>query len=133
MAFNYLSAILDVGTKENVAKALDIWNEYVETMNEKIEENEALDILANDDLYLGFEVEQVEEDTELWIYSKRRCLIDNLTKFVIKLGHELKLKGKWGFEFGEGGGGGAAVIDLETGTFEEINTDSWLREKLGKN
>ena len=58
MAYNYLSAILDVGTKENVAKALDIWNEYVETVNEKIEENEALDILANDDLYLGFHVEQ---------------------------------------------------------------------------
>jgi hypothetical protein len=133
MAYNYLSAILDVGTKGNVAKALDIWNEYVETMNEKIEENEALDILADEDAYLGFNVEQVEEDTELWIYSERRCLIDNLIKFVIKLGHELKLKGKWGFEFGEGGGGGAAVIDLETGTFEEINTDSWLREKLGKN
>lgn len=133
MAYNYLSAILDVGTKENVAKALDIWNEYVETMNEEIEKSEALDILADDDLYLGFEVEQVEEDTELWIYSERRCLIDDLIKFVIKLGHELKLKGKWGFEFGEGGGGGAAVIDLETGTFEEINTDSWLREKLGKN
>ena len=132
MAYNCLSAILDVGTKENVAKALDIWNEYVETMNEKIEENEALDILADDDLYLGFEVEQVEEDNELWIYSEKRCLIDNLIKFVTKLGQELKLKGKWGFEFGEGGGGGAAVIDLETGTFEEINTDSWLREKLRK-
>ena len=133
MAYNYLSAILDVGTKENVVRALDIWNEYVETMNEKIEENAALDILADDDLYLGFHVEEVEEeDTELWIYSEKRCLIDNLIKFVIKLGQELKLRGKWGFEFGEGGGGGAAVIDLETGTFEEINTDSWLREKLGK-
>jgi hypothetical protein len=128
----YLSAILDVGTKENVARALDIWNEYVETMNEKIEENEALDILADDDLYLGFHIEEVEEDTELWIYSEKRCLIDNLIKFVIKLSQELKLKGKWGFEFGEGGGGGAAVIDLGTGTFEEINTVSWLREKLGK-
>jgi hypothetical protein len=130
MAYNYLSAILEVGTKENVAKAFDIWNEYVETMNEKIEENEALDILADDDSYLGFHVEEVEEDTELWIYSEKRCLIDNLIKFVIKLGQELKLRGKWGFEFG--GGGGAAVIDLETGTFEKINTDSWLREKLGK-
>jgi hypothetical protein len=133
MAYNYLSAILDVGTKENVAKALDIWNEYAETMNEKIEDNEELDILADEDTYLGFNIEQVEEDTELLIDAERRCSIDKLIEFVIKLGQELKLKGKWGFEFGEGGGGGAAVVDLETGTFEEINTNSWLREKLGKN
>ena len=133
MAYNYLSAILDVGTKENVAKALGIWNEYVETMNEKIEENEELDILADEDAYLGFDVEQVEEGTELWLHSEKRSSIDKLIEFVIKLGQELKLKGKWGFEFGEGGSGGAAVIDLETGTFEEINTDFWLREKLGKN
>jgi hypothetical protein len=124
------SAILDVGTKKNVAKALAIYKKLDGEENKKNEEEENGD-------WCGFGIES-SGDTELWLHADECFNADDVLTYVTKVGRELKLKGKWGFSWAntcsrprpDGFGGGAAVIDLTTGHQEWINTFSWLEEQL---
>jgi hypothetical protein len=128
MADNYtqFSTILDVGTKENVAKALAIFNEWGKQHEE--------------DGCLCFEIDNTDEEgpTELWLYDHEYGNPEDVVKYVTKIGKDLKLKGKWGFSWADTCskprldefGGGAVVVDLETGHDEWMITYHWLNEQL---
>jgi hypothetical protein len=125
MADNYtqFSTILDVGTKENVTKALAI----AKTMPDP----EGFEDLT-------FEVEaDGGADTELWLHADEWFYTDYVVNYVTAVAKELKLKGKWGFAWAntcskpriDEFGGGAVVIDLETGHCKYFSAERWLEEQ----
>ena len=138
MANNYtqFSVEFDVGSAENVEKAMKIFNDRQKEDHESY---------PDDGGWLGIsvdnEVASNPANTALWINSgdesgNPEAAID----FVTTVGKALKLKGKWGFSWADTCsklrlnefGGGAAVVDLKTGHVEFVNTYEWLHKKLNR-
>jgi hypothetical protein len=123
--YTQFSATLNLGSKANVAKALELFEEFAE----RCEANE------EGGGPVGFECEATDwEPHALWIHADADGNTNDVCEFVAQIGKALGLKGLWGFSWAntcnrprvDSFGGGAAMVNLETGASTYINTNEWL-------
>ena len=127
--FTDFSCLLDVGTPENAARALDLYNHLSEegTSEEPPSEGFLLSIQPE------------HGGSQLWMRDDVTGDPERLIQFVKHCAVEFSLKGRWGFQYAntcskprlDGFGGGAHVLDLATGeTVDWIYTDGWLDQTI---
>ena len=127
--FTHFSCLLDVGTPENAARALDLYN--------KLSEEGASDEPPSEGFLLSIQPEH--GGSQLWMRDDATGDPERLIQFVKSCAAEFNLTGRWGFQYAntcsrprlDGFGGGAHVLDLATGeTVDWIYTDGWLAETI---
>ncbi|MBN8995378.1 MAG: hypothetical protein J0H94_09135 [Rhizobiales bacterium] len=127
--FTQFSCMFDVGTPENARRAIELFQSYSDRLDE---EGSTLPGFA-------FVLDPAGGGTALWIHDDGCGDIGQVTEFVIECAKALGLKGRWGFEWCQtcsrprtgAFGGGAQVIDLETGDHDTwICTSDWLHRQL---
>ena len=127
--FTHFSCLLDVGTPENAALALDLYN--------KLSEEGASEEPPADGFLLSIQPEH--GGTQLWLRDDVTGDPERLIQFVKLCATEFGLTGRWGFQWSntcsrprlDGFGGGAHVLDLATGeTVAWTDTDGWLAQVL---
>ena len=127
--YTQFSCLLDVGTPENAARALEL---YAALSQENATEDPPSD---------GFLVSIQPEHggTKLWMRHDITGDPERLIQFVKRCAATFGLTGRWGFQYADtcsqpridGFGGGAHVLDLATGeTVAWTYTDGWLAEVL---
>lgn len=125
--YSQFSALLELSTKENVARALEI-------AASKLNDDE------DDEPAYNFGVEEYN-DTAIWLHSDDDDNFDvqEVESFIKELCSAIKLEGKWGFEYSiscskprvDAFGGSAVVFDLTTGDLiTYMSTYEWLRDNL---
>lgn len=123
--FTRFSCLLDVGTSQNAAGALTLYN--------------AMFFEEGEPPFDGFHLSIYPEagGTKLWMHDHDYAPgnPDSVIQFVKRCATEFDLTGLWGFQYAEtcsmprfdAFGGGAQVIDLATGqTIDQIYTNMWL-------
>ncbi|AWV22972.1 Hypothetical protein HVPorG_02181a [Roseomonas mucosa] len=127
--FTHFSCLLDVGTPENAARALDLYN--------RLSEASASEEPPSEGFLLSIQPEH--GGTQLWMREDVTGDPERLIQFVKRCAAEFRLSGRWGFQYAntcskprlDGFGGGAHVLDLATGeTLDWIYTDGWLDQTL---
>lgn len=127
--YTHFSCLLDVGTPENAARALNLYNALAD-------ENAAED-QPSDGFLLSIQPEH--GGTQLWMRDDVTGDPEHVIQFVKRCAAEFSLSGSWGFQYAnscskpriDGFGGGAHVLDLVTGeTVVWIYTDGWLSSVL---
>ncbi|GAA4184767.1 hypothetical protein [Shinella granuli] len=127
--FTHFSCLLDVGTPDNAARALDLYNQ--------LSEEGASEEPPSDGFLLSIQPEH--GSTKLWMRVDITGDPERLIQFVKRCAAEFGLTGRWGFQYAnacskprvDGFGGGAHVLDLATGeTVAWTYTDGWLAEVL---
>jgi hypothetical protein len=127
--FTHFSCLLDVGTPENAARALDLYN--------TLSEEGASDEPPSEGFLLSIQPEH--GGSQLWMRDDVTGDPERLIHFVKRCATEFGLTGRWGFQYAntcskprlDGFGGGAHVLDLATGeTVDWIYTDGWLAQTL---
>lgn len=127
--FTHFSCLLDVGTPENAARALDLYNaRSAEGASEKP---------PSEGFLLSIQPEH--GGNQLWMRDDVTGDPERLIQFVKLCATEFALTGRWGFQYAntcsrprlDGFGGGAHVLDLATGeTVDWIYTDGWLDQTI---
>lgn len=128
--YTHFSRLLDVGTPEIAARALDL---YLRLQEEDRESDEPQ--------WHGFDVSRIDEPGRslLWIHSEDSGDVENTVAFVLRCAEEFDLTGLWGFTWShscsrpriDAFGGGAMVLDL--GARKPIgwtDTALWLEAAL---
>ncbi|MFC5396761.1 hypothetical protein [Bosea vestrisii] len=127
--FTHFSCLLDVGTPENAARALNLYK--------KLSEEGASEKPPSEGFLLSIQLEH--GGTKLWMRDDVTGDPERLIQFVKRYAAEFGLTGRWGFQYAntcscprlDGFGGGAHVLDLATGeTVSWTYTDGWLAEGL---
>ena len=127
--FTHFSCLLDVGTPENAARALDLYN--------RLSEDGASEEPPSEGLLLSIQPEH--GGSQLWMRDDVTGDPERLIQFVKRCAADFGLTGRWGFQYAntcsrprlDGFGGGAHVLDLATGeTVDWIYTDGWLAQTL---
>lgn len=126
--FTHFSCLLDVGTPENAARALDLYNE--------LSEEGASEEPPSEGFLLSIQPEH--GGTQLWTRDDVTGDPERLIQFVKRCAAQFGLKGLWGFQCANtcsrlrlDGFGGAHALDLVTGeAIAWIYTDGWLAEVL---
>ena len=127
--FTHFSCLLDVGTPDNAARALELYNAL------------SAEGAAEDPPSEGFllSIQPEHGGTALWMRHDVSSDPERLIQFVKRCAITFRLKGRWGFQYADtcskppldGFGGGAHVLDLATGeTVAWIYTDGWLASVL---
>lgn len=123
--FTLFSCLLDVGTPQNAARALDLYN--------ALSEAGASEEPPSEGFLLSIQPEH--GGSQLWLRDDVSGDPERLIQFVKLCAAEFSLKGRWGFQYANtcsrprlcAFGGGAHVLDLGTGeTVGWIDTDGWL-------
>ena len=120
--FTHFSCLLDVGTPQNAAHALDLYNALSEAGASEEPPSE------------GFLVSIQPEHggSQLWLRDDVSGDPERLIQFVKLCATDFSLKGRWGFQYANtcsrprlnAFGGGAHLLDLGTGeTLGWIDTD----------
>lgn len=121
--FTHFSCLLDVGTPENAARALELYDNAPEDEDGRH---------FSDGFVLSI---QRESQSELWIQDECSGDPEQVIVFVLLCAEEFGLKGLWGFEYAntcskprlDAFGGGAHVIDLGARkTIGWVSTNEWL-------
>ena len=127
--FTHFSCLLDVGTPENAARALDLYN--------RLSEEGASEEPPSEGFLLSIQPEH--GGSQLWMRDDVTGDPEHLIRFVQRCAAEFGLTGRWGFQYAgtcsrprlDGFGGGAHVLDLATGeTVDWIYTDGWLAQTI---
>ena len=127
--FTHFSCLLEVGTPENAARALDLYN--------RLSEEGASEEPPSEGFLLSIQPEH--GGSQLWMRDDVTGDPERLIQFVKRCAAEFGLKGRWGFQYAntcskprlDGFGGGAHVLDLATGaTVDWIYTDGWLAQTV---
>ncbi len=127
--FTHFSCLLDVGTPENAARALDLYN--------RLSEESASEEPPSEGFLLSIQPEH--GGSQLWMRDDVTGDPERLIQFVKRCAAEFGLTGRWGFQYAntcskprlDGFGGGAHVLDLATGeTVDWIYTDGWLDQTI---
>ena len=127
--FTHFSCLLDVGTPENAARALDLYNPL--SAEGESEEPPSEGFLLS--------IQPEHGGTNLWMRDDVTGDPERLIQFVKRCATEFRLTGLWGLQYAnscsrpriDGFGGGAHVLDLATGeTVDWIYTDGWLSSVL---
>lgn len=123
--FTHFSCLLDVGTPQNAARALDLYNALSEAGASEEPPSEGFLI----------SIQPEHGGSQLWLRDDVSGDPERLIQFVKLCAAEFSLKGRWGFQYANtcsrprlsAFGGGAHVLDLGTGeTIGFIDTDGWL-------
>ncbi len=123
--YTHFSCLLDTGTPENAARALDLYNALSEDAAAEDSPSEAF-LLS---------IEPDHGGTQLWIRDDVTGDPEQVIQFVKRCATEFGLTGLWGFQYAttcsrprvNSFGGGGHVLDLATGkTLDWIDTDDWL-------
>jgi hypothetical protein len=128
--FTHFSCLLDVGTPERAARAIDIFVALCDEDDKSVEPQ-----------FHGFDlsVQDGPESGVLWIHDDESGDVEAVTAFILRLAEELDLSGLWGFEHSntcsrprlDAFGGGAHVIDLGARKVTGwVNTQTWLAAAL---
>ncbi|MEZ5801952.1 MAG: hypothetical protein R3E51_00615 [Rhizobiaceae bacterium] len=127
--FTHFSCLLDVGTPENAARALDLYNRLSGAGVSEEPPSEGFRL----------SIQPEHGGTQLWMRDDVTGDPERLIQFVKRCAAEFGLTGRWGFQYAntcskprlDGFGGGAHVLDLATGeTVDWIYTDGWLDQTL---
>jgi hypothetical protein len=127
--FTHFSCLLDVGTPQNAARALDLYNALTEAG--AAEEPPSEGFLVS--------IQPEHGGSQLWLRDDVSGDPERLIQFVKLCAAEFGLKGRWGFQYANtcsrprlnSFGGGAHILDLGTGdTVGWIDTDGWLATAL---
>ena len=127
--FTHFSCLLDVGTPDNAARALDLYNQ--------LSEEGASEEPPSDGFLLSIQPEH--GGAKLWMRDNVTGDPERLIQVVKRCAAEFGLTGRWGFQYAKacsktrvgGFGGGAHVLDLATGeTVAWTYTDGWLAQVL---
>lgn len=127
--FIHFSCLLEVGTPENAARALDL---YTALSQENAAEDPPSDSFA-------LSIQPEHGGTVLWMRDEGTGDPAQVIAFVKLCAATFGLTGRWGLQYAttcskprvDGFGGGAHVIDLATGeTVAWISTDGWLSALL---
>lgn len=127
--FTHFSCLLDVGTPQNAARALDLYNALSEAG--AAEEPPSEGFLVS--------IQPEHGGSQLWLRDDVSGDPERLIQFVTLCAAEFGLKGRWGFQYANtcsrpqlnSFGGGAHILDLGTGdTVGWIDTDGWLATAL---
>lgn len=127
--YTQFSCVLDLGTPDNVARAMHIFRPSPETEP------------SDDKGWYGFMVQPAPESGpgHLWIHDGDGGNVEEVIEFVQHCGRTFGLTGRWGFQYAnscskprlDGFGGGAHVLDLATGeTVDWLSSDGWLAATL---
>jgi len=127
--FTHFSCVLDVGTPDNAARALDLYRVFMEEAARE-------DILPD-----GFllSVQPEHGGSTLSIRDEGTGDPQQVILFALRCAEELGLTGRWGFQWANSCsrprvnafGGGAHVLDLATRkTIAWIDTNGWLARTL---
>ena len=128
--FTHFSCLIDVGTPDNAARALALFQQCRDKDQD-----------ADDPQVAGFDLSRQDapEGSALWIHDDDHGDIEAVIHFVLRLAEDLDLSGLWGFEYATtcsrarlgAFGGGAHVIDLGNRTTTGwTNTNEWLAAAL---
>ena len=128
--FTQFSCVLDVGTPDKAAAALDLFLRLRE-------EDEASD----DPEFSGFalSLQDGPGSTVLWFHDDGQGDVEGVIRFVLRLADELDLAGLWGFQYAltcsrprlDAFGGGAHVIDLGARkSISRTSSQEWLAAAL---
>jgi hypothetical protein len=127
--FTHFSCLLDVGTPQNAARALNLYNALSEAG--AAEEPPSEGFLVS--------IQPEHGGSQLWLRDDVSGDPERLIQFVKLCAAEFGLKGRWGFQYANtcsrprlnAFGGGAHILDLGTGeTVGSIDTDGWLATAL---
>jgi hypothetical protein len=123
--FTHFSCIFDVGSAENVARALDLFEIYATELDEAEGVEPGFDIEADPDT----------GDGALWLRGDGCGEPEHVITFVLRCAEAFDLTGRWGFAWAlscskprlDGFGGGAQLIDLgERRSLAWIDCSYWL-------
>jgi hypothetical protein len=128
--FTHFSCLLDVGTPERAARAID----FFVALRDEVDKSE-------ESQFHGFDlsVQDGPESGVLWIHDDESGDVEAVTAFILRLAEELDLFGLWGFEHSntcsrprlDAFGGGAHLIDLGARkVICWVNTHTWLAQAL---
>ncbi|CAM5531810.1 hypothetical protein MAUB1S_08876 [Mycolicibacterium aubagnense] len=129
--FTHFSCLLDVGTPQNAARALDLYNALMA-------EN-ALEDPPSDGFVLSIEPEH--GGSRLWMRDDGTGDPQSMITFVLRCAEVFDLQGRWGFQWAgtcsrprvNAFSGGAHVLDLATRqTIAWIGTHGWLADNLAE-
>ncbi len=127
--YTHFSCLLDVGSPDNAARALDIYQAFME--------DAAREEVPSDGFLLS-----VQPDlgaTKLWIHDDATGDPQQAIDFVLRCAEAFALTGRWGFQWANtcsrprinAFGGGAHVLDLEKRTTVTwTDTNGWLARTL---
>lgn len=127
--FTHFSCLLDVGTPENAARALALYN--------ALSEEGASEEPPSEGFLLSIQPEH--GGTALWIRDDVTGDPERVIQFVLRCAEQFQLTGRWGFQYAntcskpriDGFGGGAHVLDLAAReTIAWTYTDGWLASVL---
>lgn len=127
--FTHFSCLLDVGTPENAARALDLYN--------RLSEDGASEKPPSEGFLISIQPEY--GGSQLWMRDDVTGDPERLIQFVKRCAVEFGLTDRWDFQYAntcskprlDGFGGGAHVLDLATReTVDWIYTDSWLDQTI---
>ena len=127
--YTHFSCLLDVGTADNAARALDLYNTL------------SAESAAEDPPSEGFalSIQPEHGGTKLWIRDDVTGDPEHVIQFVKRCAAAFGLTGRWGFQYAytcsrphpDAFGGGAHVLDLATGeTVAWTYTGGWLADVL---
>jgi hypothetical protein len=125
----HFSCVLDVGTPDNAARALELYQAFMEET--------ARDDVPSDGFLLSIQPEH--GGTSLWIRDEVTGDPQQVILFVQRCADAFGLNGRWGFQWANtcsrprvnAFGGGAHVLDLSTRkTIAWIDTNGWLARTL---
>ncbi|WP_212376289.1 hypothetical protein [Acetobacter persici] len=123
--FTHFSCVLDVGTVDNAAKALDLYNEFMD------------ELAAEEPPSDGFVLSITPEygGTKLWMRDETTGDPHQVVEFVLHCARAFRLRGRWGFQWANSCSrsrvgafsGGAHLLDLgRRRTISWTTTDRWL-------
>lgn len=127
----HFACLLDVGTPDNAARALDIYNVLAQ-------ENAGEDPPSD---FFALSIQPEHGGTHLWMHDDGNGDPEALIQFVKRCAAAFGLTGRWGFQYAttatrprsDAFGGGAHVLDLASGkTVDWIYTDGWLAGTLAE-
>lgn len=121
----HFSCILDVGSADNVARGLDIFEAF------------ATELADEEGVEPGFDIEP-DSDTApgaLWLHGDGFGDPEHVIAFVLRCAAAFDLQGRWGFAWAltcsrprvDGFGGGAQLLDLgERRSLARLDCSHWL-------
>ena len=128
--FTHFSCVLDVGTPEHAARAVEIFEERPSRRAD-----------GNFDIFTGFSVSVPDgsQSSVLWIHDDDSGDVECVVAFVLRLAEEFDLTGLWGFGHArtcspprlDAIGGGAHILALDARKCVGlIGTQEWLTAEL---
>jgi hypothetical protein len=127
--FTHFSCTLDVATPDNAARALDLYQAFMD--------DAAREEVPSDGFFLSIQPEHGA--TTLWMHDEGTGDPQQVILFVQRCAEAFCLSGRWGFQLANtcsrprinAFGGGAHVLDLEKrATVAWTDTNGWLARTL---